>query len=101
MDQHHITRNMAAKGFQIFDIATSKKLSSAVAQFKYKGFIVSFCTNALLYSRQRSGQNRWLHSVLVKSDTCSMSKDDLAFETVEDAISAIDAYHEAQKKLDY
>lgn len=87
MDQHHITRNMAAKGFQIFDIATSRKISSAVAQFKYKGFIISFCMNS--------------RHILIKSDTCSMAKDDLAFPTVEEAITAIDAYHESQFKLDY
>lgn len=87
MDQHHITRNMATKGFQVFDIATSKKLSSAVAQFKYKGVIISFCMNS--------------HHILIKSDTCSMAKDDLAFNTVEDAIAAVDAYHESQFKLDY
>lgn len=92
-NKYHARDTMSNQGYQIVETPICKSLSNVCAQFKYKGFVISFST----HNYSSGGCS---NEVLLMDDVCSMYKGDQPFDTVQDAIEAVDRYCDEQVKLD-
>lgn len=91
--QYHARNTMLTQDYQVLETITAKNLANVCAQFKYRGFIISFSTH-------NYGCGGCANHVLLMNDVCSMDKGDQPFNTVQDAIEAVDQYCDEQVKLD-
>lgn len=93
MYKHHSRDTMTTQEYQIIETPVGQKLANACAQFKYKGFTISFSTH-------NYGCGGCANEVLLMPSVSHMVIGDQPFHTVQEAIEWVEDYHKEQVKLD-